>query len=503
MPVILRTSPPDYSPAHVRGSTKLRFKIYPGYLEDSYLKVDTPSTYRVGISRPLAYLTFISITGSVPFWYECGIDYNFLQSEVEKVKTIFTTERFNDTELDGCAMTVQLFYLLGRLDELNTSEIAEKIKSYQIADGGFLAFGSGWADPFSSIYQTWWAVQALALLGEKPTNCSGVQAFVASMQDTTSPYETYRYEFKRTFQDGGGLQETMVAFLIAKTLGFELPHLQELQAKVEKEYAFFLANYTEHDLEWRIIKLYHLTNRLYMLDNSSRVEEMRHTLVPIAWDIHNALPEDDFFLRYVIGGEANHQTFLHHSLLHLERAAPKLDCYFQPNRLNATSNETAGELVVVNSSPLRYPLNLTRLEVLGEGKEHYAVTLTDGLPSFTLLPQEERHLPLVVTRTSQATGPPPPATIEVKLTLKAPIYMVLRDRFDQQPLTAQYYFTINVTQEATPSEPQPEPTSPTGGSGAGNRKYLALASSLGAATMLGTAVALMTREKERKKKKDL
>ncbi|RLI64886.1 MAG: hypothetical protein DRO63_07165 [Candidatus Gerdarchaeota archaeon] len=148
------TTPPVYSPEHATGSKKLKFDIFPGTYDDAYLKVDTPSTYRVGFSHPLAYLHLISVTGDVPYWYEYGINFEFINTEAEKVKTIFTTEQFNHTELDGCTMTICLFCKLGRLEELNTSKIAEKIKSYQIDDGGFLAFAAGWADPFSSIYQT-------------------------------------------------------------------------------------------------------------------------------------------------------------------------------------------------------------------------------------------------------------------------------------------------------------------------------------------------------------
>jgi len=486
------TTPPVYSPEHATGSKKLKFDIFPGTYDDVYLKVDTPSTYRVGISHPLAYLQLISVTGDVPYWYEYGIDFEFINTEAEKVKTIFTTERFNHTELDGCCSAIHLFYLLGRLEELNTSKIVEKIKSYQIDDGGFLAFAAGWADPFSSIYQTWWAVQALALVGEKPRNSSAVRDFLVSMQDTTSIYETTIYEFKMDRNNGAGIKETKLAFLIAKTLGFELPHLKELQAKVEKEYAFFMANHSKLELDDCIAELYHLVDRTYML-NKSRAEEMRKTLAPIAWELHNSLPEGSYFLRYTAGHQDSLQVFLQYSLVHLGRANPKLECYLKPNKLNATTNETTGELVVVNSSPLRYPINLTKLEVLGEGRDHYAVNLT-GKQTFTLLPQQEQKIALSLKKTSNKTDSLP-SKLEVKLTLEAPTYCGEQDRYDYQPVTAQYYFTVNITQEEEPEPTPPTPT-PSGAGGSSNgRVYLAVASSIGAAAALGGTMALMTRKR--------
>ncbi|MHA1656985.1 MAG: hypothetical protein ACTSWT_10785, partial [Candidatus Heimdallarchaeota archaeon] len=338
----------------------------------------------------------------------------------------------------------------------------------------------------------WWAVQALALVGEKPRNCSAVRDFLVSMQDTSSSYETTIYEFKPDYKDGAGIKETKLAFLIAKTLGFELPHLKELQAKVEKEYAFFMANHSKLELRSKIAKLYHLVDRTYML-NKSRAEEMRKTLAPIAWELHNSLPEGSYFLRYTAGHEDSLQTFLQYSLVHLGRANPKLECYLKPNRLNATTNETVGELVVVNSSPLRYPINLTKLELLGEGRDHYAVNLT-GKQTFTLLPQQEQKIALSLKKTSNKTDSLP-SKLEVKLTLEAPTYCGEQDRYDYQPVTAQYYFTVNITQEEEPEPTPPTPT-PSGAGGSSNgRVYLAVASSIGAASALGGTMALMTRKR--------
>jgi len=315
----------------------------------------------------------------------------------------------------------------------------------------------------------------LALVGEKPRNSSAVRDSLVSMQDTTSIYETTIYEFKMDRNNGAGIKETKLAFLIAKTLGFELPHLKELQAKVEKEYA--------------------LVDRTYML-NKSRAEEMRKTLAPIAWELHNSLPEGSYFLRYTAGHEDSLQTFLQYSLVHLGRANPKLECYLKPNRLNATTNETTGELVVVNSSPLRYPINLTKLEVLGTAKDYYAVNLT-GKQTFTLLPQQEQKIALTLKKTTNKTDSLP-AELEVKLTLEAPTYAGLRDRYDYQPVTAQYYFTVNITQEEEP-ETTPTPTPSGAGGNSNGRVYLAVASSIGAAAALGGIMALMTREKKEKK----
>ncbi len=315
----------------------------------------------------------------------------------------------------------------------------------------------------------------MALVGEKPRNSSAVRDSLVSMQDTTSIYETTIYEFKMDRNNGAGIKETKLAFLIAKTLGFELPHLKELQAKVEKEYA--------------------LVDRTYML-NKSRAEEMRKTLAPIAWELHNSLPEGSYFLRYTAGHEDSLQTFLQYSLVHLGRANPKLECYLKPNRLNATTNETTGELVVVNSSPLRYPINLTKLEVLGTAKDYYAVNLT-GKQTFTLLPQQEQKIALTLKKTTNKTDSLP-AELEVKLTLEAPTYAGLRDRYDYQPVTAQYYFTVNITQEEEP-ETTPTPTPSGAGGNSNGRVYLAVASSIGAAAALGGIMALMTREKKEKK----
>ena len=338
-------------------------------------------------------------------------------------------------------------------------------------------------------------MQALALVGEKPRNSSAVRDSLVSMQDTTSIYETTIYEFKMDRNNGAGIKETKLAFLIAKTLGFELPHLKELQAKVEKEYAFFMANHSKLELRSKIAKLYHLVDRTYML-NKSRAEEMRKTLAPIAWELHNSLPEGSYFLRYTAGHEDSLQTFLQYSLVHLGRANPKLECYLKPNRLNATTNETTGELVVVNSSPLRYPINPTKLEVLGTAKDYYAVNLT-GKQTFTLLPQQEQKIALTLKKTTNKTDSLP-AELEVKLTLEAPTYAGLRDRYDYQPVTAQYYFTVNITQEEEP-ETTPTPTPSGAGGNSNGRVYLAVASSIGAAAALGGIMALMTREKKEKK----
>ncbi|MHA1628560.1 MAG: hypothetical protein ACTSVS_00030, partial [Candidatus Heimdallarchaeota archaeon] len=129
----------------------------------------------------------------------------------------------------------------------------------------------------------------------------------------------------------------------------------------------------------------------------------------------------------------------------------------------------------------------------GEGRDHYAVNLT-GKQTFTLLPQQEQKIALSLKKTSNKTDSLP-SKLEVKLTLEAPTYCGEQDRYDYQPVTAQYYFTVNITQEEEPEPTPPTPT-PSGAGGSSNgRVYLAVASSIGAASALGGTMALMTRKR--------
>jgi len=124
-------------------------------------------------------------------------------------------------------MALEALQSMGEVGSLSgKKELAEWLKARQLPDGGFfeaddyylgkkLPWGS-----VSALEPTYWAVHALAILGEKPSDPKSCARFITSRKSGNGGYDAYEYAW-------GGAKEalytTFWAVAALKELGFPVP----------------------------------------------------------------------------------------------------------------------------------------------------------------------------------------------------------------------------------------------------------------------------------------
>lgn len=346
----------------IYGQTNLRFWCPPPYTTD-LLDIDDPGTYRPGIGYLTKYLETLSVCGQNKYWdnWPENLDMVFINNTVDKMITIFSTERLENAGLMSASWGLSTLKALGLLDKVNKTGMISHIKNHQLPDGGF---GSS---NYSTMKNTLYAVLALNAVAEEPKNTSAVKEFIDSLQVGAYDPESLSYEFLPYDWKTNNLSaaaptiiETNRAGTILKILGYQYNNSDILFTKHEAVVNDILANYSTWTIDKQVMALYNHVKRSYYFP--TRGAEIRESLKPIAWNLHQTLPDDSKWLHISSSGDPYVLQFAK-TLVFLSWANPRVKCYVYPNSFYVNNTQQQFILRLNNTGPLHYSFTTKELAI--------------------------------------------------------------------------------------------------------------------------------------------
>ncbi|MHA1435925.1 MAG: hypothetical protein ACTSO7_18970, partial [Candidatus Heimdallarchaeota archaeon] len=296
----------------------------------------------MGVSEIFKELIRQTLNGHKPYWISEHYYHEKMAVELEKLIDLFNSSECCDYELITNCITLVILKILDRLDEIDVPAIVSHIQSFQGLSGGF---NDSFKNFYPTLQATMWAIVALNAVGEKPQNVSSVRDFVYSMQTNNSIYSTRNYEFRNIETESYDPQYTRYAYVILDIIEEPIPYLDELLVKVEGEFDDFIANHSSYS-NWDLTaKLELLTTRTLMF--TSRGQEMREELLPIAISFHDSLER---LSPYLIINKDREKDGLLVSLILMGKADPHMDFYLSPKEIVKTEKETEMTLSINNTA---------------------------------------------------------------------------------------------------------------------------------------------------------
>ncbi|NHJ03999.1 MAG: hypothetical protein EAX90_04195 [Candidatus Heimdallarchaeota archaeon] len=262
-----------------------------------------------------------------------------------------------------------------------------------------------------------------------------------SIQIISTPYVQNLYEFCNNFKLADSPWYTIKANIVLSKLGFQLPHREELQVKVQKECEDFKKNYTQMSLDDQMNYLTLYTMRTFMFPIEGR--EMREQLKQIALELHASLPDDNDYLQY---REIRDNTiYLSKIMTMYDKANPKIDCYLSPANYSKEKTQQEFILRLNNSSPFKQKINITNIETHQGAEEEYKVEIIEKTEEIIYLePHKHVDVPVIITRKTNETTI---EKIEVKLSIKTPVTDIFHDGVNKQEFGSETYFEITIKEE--------------------------------------------------------
>jgi len=426
---------------HIKGKTGLNFSI--GQNWEWTIDPVHPLNVRMGVSEIYTEIVRQSLNGHKPKWITEHYFHDKMTVELEKLIDLFNSSECQTYELITNCWVLIIMKMLDRLDDVDVPAIISHIQSFQGSSGGF---NDSFHNFYPSIQATMWAVVALNAIGEEPQNRTGVKDFVYSMQTTNSVFPTNMYEFSNVETEGIHYSTTRFAHVILDILNYPIPHETELLAKVEGEYADFMANYSTYSESDFGTKIEILTYRTMMFPE--RGKEMREELLPLAMTFHDSLHRLSSLNN--INKDRDKDSLLV-ALILMGKADPHMDFYISPKEIQKTTKETEITLSMNNTAYFEYLFNITSVELVGEANNYYQIeNITKE--NVKLKTTEFASFPLKLNRTTNETEVPL-EKIEIKLTGQAPVYNLFFEQGHNYTLPFEIFFEIPITEPTTTSNP--------------------------------------------------
>jgi len=433
------TPPEEYVDNLLVGSTRLRFVPATPVIFHS-LGVDDPTSYRMGIGSFVELLARDHRYGrEMPFKiYQRLNDY---YGKILDILTIHPT--FDDQMLPSC-FTLISFKVLGLLEEIDVEPLVSFIKFYQQPDGGFRPK----LENHSYVEHSFWAVCALASVGEQPRNVTGLKDFLYGLQSPENYNPVYNGFFKPHYPreenesvSPDGLA-TLHACHILKVLGYPIPNREILYNNTQTRFNTFLSSFSIEDYQ----KLYPEVST-YFIDSISfafaiNAIDILQQLKPYCWQIHDTLLDETI-------KDKNEDADFSSSMAKCGNTGHKLQCYLTPKKFTPDKNGSQQfSLTIFNPSPYNYSFSLKELSA-----ENSSIKIQTNFPNGFLKIGFNESLEYPTTISIPTSSKLPKGNLSLKLSMDLEIAGLVygEDSFSTSGASSEVFFELPVKKNLSPA----------------------------------------------------
>ncbi|MHA1127202.1 MAG: hypothetical protein ACTSQX_16375 [Candidatus Heimdallarchaeota archaeon] len=414
------------------GFTGRRFHdLYGPYVQQ--LVIGDPSSYQSGTGMFLDYLCHFNYFAPNEILTTSLLPK--IETYTSRIKQILAiNESMNNIPL-ACSNVLQIFEMLGRLDEINVIPLVECIKSKQLHDGGWYAYRSYPDYNYSGIFNTRKAVDGLLAVNEEPDNLTALQDFVYSLQRPNHTFEIQKYEFvmDNISNELGG---TADAISILNNYNLEVPYKAQLIDKFDSYYADVIANYSTYSWQEKYDKISACVWKSWFLEDLAKIPELKNRL----WELNNQLNETD---KYLMNNDKPYAPSFAKNLAKAGKAAFHMNYYVSPYSFTRTSKDQNFTVRLDNISPFKYNITVKELTI----NNTQVKLMTNITGSYTIQPFTQLDLPIYLSRNESEQLPEDLTNLTLNLRLEGNMRGTMNGHTKER-VEGEVYFAIPLVEES-------------------------------------------------------
>ncbi|MHA1502555.1 MAG: hypothetical protein ACTSSB_11955 [Candidatus Heimdallarchaeota archaeon] len=398
------------------------------------LDVGDIGTYRSGTGSFLSYLCHFNYFAPNEILTTSLLPR--IETYTSRIKQILAiNESMNNIPL-ACSNVLQIFEMLGRLDEINVIPLVECIKSKQLHDGGWYAYRSYPDYNYSGIFNTRKAVNGLLTVNEEPDNLTALQDFVYSLQRPNHTYEIQKYEFvmDNISNELGG---TTDALTVLNKYDLTIPYKDELQTKLDNRYNDLLVNYSTYTTwEEKYTNLRAIISIALLLQDTNKLPFLNEKL----WSLHNELNDSS---KYLQSYEVTHAPSFARYLAKVGKAAFHMNYYVSPNSFTRTSKDQNFTVRLDNISPFKYNISVKELTI----NNTQVKLMTNITGSYIIQPFTQLDLPIYLSRNESEQLPEDLTNLTLNLRVEGNMRGIMNGHTKER-VEGEVYFAIPLVEES-------------------------------------------------------